>query len=293
MKKQTLLITALCLLLLLCSCSAGGGPDKDATLAENSYVRFDLEDTVEHSTCAVVGIYRGFTHHSEYKHYHYAFDVDAVLYGSVPQSQIKVYALTNGTVADMEGKYETGEKYVLILKETLDSAYGGETTYMSPSSEDMFPLSGPYTMYGDAVTIPAGESFGEYICRLKGGNSAAGAYIIEQDSAEYADIPNAIAGESDFIGYVTVEELSFVGAGHTDSFVCTVTELIKGEGLNTRDDGTILLALRKGAAEEGESYLIGFDRVGEDSVIYSQAISESVISSVNTAEIEAVLDAVS
>ena len=71
---------------------------------------------------------------------------------------------------------------------------------------------------------------------------------------------------------------------------CRAESLLKGGGtqaegedglprysdLNTYDDGTFLLSLRKGTVEVGKRYIIGFTPADEGSLIYSQETEHSV-----------------
>ena len=69
----------------------------------------------------------------------------------------------------------------------------------------------------------------------------------------------------------------FESEGHNgNTYRCTVESLAKGTGLNTYDDGTILLVIMKDTVEVGETYIIGFSPVEENSRVHMQTTVNGV-----------------
>ncbi len=271
MKRNVLILPAILLCLAVSGC-ADDTPENQV-LTESIYDPISLEEAVADSTCAVVGAYQDVTYFDSYVYY--CFAVEEVLYGAVDESALNVYALRD--YVDMSGVYEAGELYILILTKADRTIYDTEDYYIPPCSQAMMPVNGPYLMYGEEVSSPDGQPFADYLCALWEQVGTAAQPAEASESISYETDAEEIAAEADFIGYVTIQSLDHEGEMNVDVFVATVTELYKGGDLNTCSDGTILLSLKKGAAEVGETYFIAFDQVDEYSVIYTQTTLTSVI----------------
>jgi hypothetical protein len=241
-----------------------------------------LDDTVANSDFGIIGRYTGIEEYEEYVFYH--FDVVELIYGSLDLDEVSVYAIRTKT--DMSGRYEEGEEYILTLYEEEVVLFDTERRFISPCSEMMFPVDGPFTMYDEELDFNDAAELTDYIASAYD----SGAHeIAAEPVVEYASDAERIAGESQYIGYVTIDGLELDGSANTNTYTCTVTELIKGDSLNTREDGTILMSIMKNTVEIGETYFIGFNSADEDSVIYVQAGLDFVVedAEIETAVIEA------
>lgn len=273
MKKAIILCVIFCLLIL----SGCDTQNNDVVISTVDYNMISLDEAISKSTCAVVGTYVETDNYTDYVYYR--FDVDSVIYGAVPVETVDMYATR--TILNMEDRYEAGKQYVLILKEMEPTIYETELRYISPASENMFPVDGPYTMYGDEVEIPDDMDFISYVefiyDELHEGEVNDTNILSNEPAVIYNSTEDEIVGESQFIGYVTVNEMVFETESYTNTYVCTVSKLLKGQNLSVRPDGTIFMALTKGLVQEGEQYLIGFNQVDVNSLVYSQSTLESVI----------------
>lgn len=273
MKKSIILCVAFCLF-ILSGCATQGA---DVIICDVDYNTMTLDEAVDRSACAVVGIYTGIDEYQDYVYY--TFDVDSVIYGAVSDTSIKMYALR--TEVNMEDRYESGEQYVLILEEMEPTIFDDELKYIPPASENMFPVDGPYTMYGAEVSLPDDMDFISYVEYLYDDlhNDLMETEIntLSDDSKAYENTEAELIGEAEFIGYVTIGEMVYESEFYTNTYICTVDELLKGQDLSVKSDGTVFIALAKDAVQSGATYLIGFNPADINSVIYSQATLDSIV----------------
>ena len=229
-----------------------------------------LDKAVANSDCGIIGQYTNIEEYDEYVFYH--FDVVDLVFGSLDLNEVSVYAIRTST--DMNSRYKEGEKYILTLYEDEVVLFDTERRFISPSSEMMFPVDGPFTMYGQKLDFDNAAELTDYM---------ASAYdLVEREAVTapivtYGSDAERIAGESQYIGYVTIEGLELNGSAKTNAYICTATELVKGNSLNTRTDGTILMSILKDTVEVGNTYFIGFNPADVDSVIYVQAGFDFVV----------------
>lgn len=285
MKKIFVFLLALSLLCSAYGCS-NNQKQSEKIINSFSYEELSLEDTVQTSTCAIVGTFSSTTDFSD--HVYQTFTVDDVIFGNVDKSSVDVFELC--TQENMEDIYNLGDQYVLLLRKTTPTIFEPDGHYIASSVLIMFPVGGPYTMYGKEIQTPPGISFPEYIRSLWLQNPSP--VSIAQDDlppVTYNSMEQEIAEESQFLGFVTIDRLDYVGSTYTDVYVCSVSTLIKGSSLSATEDGTILLALAKGEVSVGNEYLIGFNHSNADSRIYTQSTLSSIISTANQDQVEAIL----
>ena len=281
MKKWSIFILAFLFALTGCAKEE----TENQILSSTSYNAISLDEAIEKSEFAIIGTYTDVTTFDEYVYFN--FDVNEVLYGELNEATVSVYALREWT--DMSGVYTEGQSYVLLLRQSDPSIYDQEQYYMPTSSATQMPVGGPYMMYGEAVFDGDEESFEEYL-RTTWEQNAVTAQVNEETEITYDTEAEQIAAEATLIGYVDILSLEHEGAVNIDVYVASVDSLLKGDDLNTRSDGTILLSLAKGSVEVGERYLIAFDPADKDSIIYTQTTRNSVISDENQTEIAAVTE---
>ncbi|WP_349948403.1 hypothetical protein ABFV83_08200 [Lacrimispora sp. BS-2] len=88
-----------------------------------------------------------------------------------------------------------------------------------------------------------------------------------------------IVSEADLVLEVSIEDLKVEGLVHNgNTYTCDVTDIIKGDSLQKGEDGKILVTFLKGSVEIGGKYVVAVNRVGKDSIIYTQSSKNSVIS---------------
>lgn len=284
MMKKISLVLALGMLACLVGCG-----NQEPVISSSEYTPVTIEQAVAESDCAIVGTYekclsnpnRGYVSHVDYR-----FTVDRVLYGEVKEKKLDLY--TNRDDMNMEDRYAEGAQYILILDWREANIRRGEI-YMSQALETMMPVDGPYILCNYEVTPPEGITMEHHLQDLR----ASGPVISEEKAASpvfYHSDAEEIATKAQFIGYVEIRAMEMEGFQGTDTFTCVVTELLQGNGLNTRADGTIALAITKGEVQAGKTYLIGFNPADEGSVVYSQATLESVVPVDNQFFVKAITD---
>ena len=269
MKKPICILITIFLMLALVGCSS---QHDNYSRISGSISPITLERAVEISSFAIVGIYGGIEYHNEYVYY--LFTIEDTIYGQAPSDNLKMYALR--TDEDMGNRYIEGEKYILLLEIREKTIWEREHIYLSPISDMMMPISGPYYTYGRRVTFPEGQSFIDYLRML--GEELADKKEPFEIVRTYDSIEEEIVDKSKFIAYVVIDRLDMEGVEYTNTYRCTVDELIKGHTINTLTEGSILMVITKGAVDIGGRYLIGFNPVDENSVIYWQSTIRSVIS---------------
>ncbi len=285
MKKIFMFLLYISLLFSIYGCS-DNQKQSEKIICSFSYEEMSLKDAVQTSTCAIVGSFSNTTDFSD--HVYQTFTVDDVVFGSVDESSVDVFELR--TQENMEDIYNLGEQYVLLLRKTAPTIFEPDGHYIASSVLIMFPIDGPYTMYGKELQVPLGLSFPDYIRSLWCKNpSAVSSTQDDFPSVTYDSVEQEIAEESQFLGYVTIDALDYDGAEYTNVYVCSVSTLLKGSSLSTMEDGTILLALAKGEVSVGNEYLIGFDHRNADSRIYTQSTLTSIISTADQDQIESIL----
>ena len=91
-----------------------------------------------------------------------------------------------------------------------------------------------------------------------------------------SDYPTIIA-ESDYVLEVRITGLYVEGVtGNSNTYFCKILDNLRGEELNAiEESGEILISFLKGSVEIGESYIVMINKVGIDSVIYTQSSRNS------------------
>ena len=129
-------------------------------------------------------------------------------------------------------------------------------------------------MYSKSIDLPTGVAIKEYILEIY--NSVSHHSVKVDDTIYESDFDEMMA-ESEYIGKVTVIELISEGKVHNgNTYRCSVEKLVKGKALNRYDDGSILMVILKNSVNVGDTYIIGFDQVDDNSLIYTQAVKTSV-----------------
>ncbi len=278
--KLSILIVCFCL--LLSGCTKDNEP---VILVDASYIPLTFEEAVSRSSCIIIGTYEEDNAFPEY--YDFIFSVDQVLLGACANETVTVRKYR--TRVDMSDEFSVGEAYILLLDEPLETIYQTDDYYFETTPHKM-PVNGPYTLQDTAVSSPDGISLADYIRSLDLQLSSSTSSTIDTGIV-YATETAEIANKSSYIGYVTILALENIGIVNIDVYSASVTELIKGTSLNTREDGTILLSLTKGSVNVGDQYLVAFNPADEGSIIYTQTTLNSVIPASQQSTIEEITNA--
>ena len=297
--RKISILTFIFLLICMLICSCGSNESTNTTDNDNeilpmaSYIEMTPEEISEQSDCAIIGTYTKMDSYSAYTYY--AFDVDKILYGYVPEKTIQEYVLKTSDVK--EPYYEEGQQYLLLLKKDECSIYDEYDYYISASALIYFPVDGTPTLYGKEFTTPNGESIEDYFYSLKEKTVMVNVETQKKERTanqrkNYDSLEKEIKGESEFIAYLTIESMESEGIAHTNTYCATVKDMVVGnqEALYYDDDTNkmISIILAKDTVEPGKTYLVGFrDQLnGKESVpIYGQSTLHSVISEKDTGTI--------
>lgn len=276
MKKMVWLV----ILIVLISV-AGCSEKKNETVSGLEFLleACTIEELVQNSNAAIIGEY---IETIEYESYiEHKFAVKEILYGQVSDAEIYL-AVNRGTAYVSEygysyamgtDSYIQGKEYLLVMEKTESIMYEHDRYTMYPSLM-LCESDQEYTLYSQSIEIPDNMSVKEYILSL---TNSAGLQSTTENTVVYQDSIDEMIGMSEYVGTVRIVELYFESEGHNgNTYRCTVESLAKGTGLNTYDDGTILLVIMKDTVEVGETYIIGFSPVEENSRVHMQTTVNGV-----------------
>ena len=242
---------------------------------EFSMEYLSFEELVKRSNIAVVAEYVETIRHDNYVEQ--KFLVKECLYGNVDEKEIYLYS-NIGTVHVEEIDYEYSEDasiyekhtdYVLILEKSQSIFYEHDR-YMLDADVLLDDSNKEYRMYSNPVELPEGVTIREYVCSLH--EAIQHQEVTANKSAVYDDDYEEMMGKSVYVGRVSILEMVNEGKVHNGNvYRCKVEELIKGDKLETYEDGTILITIVKDRVSVGNKYVIGFNPADEHSVIYVQS----------------------
>lgn len=241
---------------------------------------FTFEEIVENSNVTLYGQYI-----ESYEHEYYVehkFKVNEVLYGTVSEAEIYLYAdkgtahiVEEGYFYEMDADiYEKNKEYILILEKRESILYDHDR-YLNIGDLLLCETDKEYRLYSEVVEIPSGLTLEEYVLSTK--NLA--------DIQEETGLTDFISGNEDewiesskYIGKVKILELYVEGKVHNgNTYKCKVESLLKGTDLNMFSDETILLTILKDTVDIGGTYMIGFSPASENSLIYAQTSVDGVL----------------
>lgn len=277
-KKKSSCILGILIVFLMVACSNNVEKNNDREV-EFSKQLLTFEDSVLRSDTAIVGKYIETIIYEDYVEH--KFEVKDLIYGENINEEIYLYSNIgighveeNGYSYQLdENKYEKDKEYILIM-ESVDSIFYDHTRYILNAELLLNETDKEYYMYSKYIDPPTGEAIKDYILEIY--NSASHHSVKVDDTVYESDFDEMIA-ESDYIGKVTVLELVSEGRVHNgNTYRCNVEKLAKGRDLNRYDDGSILMVILKNSVNVGDTYIIGFDQVDDNSLIYTQAVKTSV-----------------
>jgi len=240
---------------------------------------FTFEEVVQESDVAVVAEYIETIEQEAYLEHR--FSVKDCLYGGVTNSEIYLYApYGNAAVSGHSWRfdadvYEENMEYLLVTYLKKSPLYVHDR-YSISTDVLLCETTGKYTLYGEPIAVPDGMTMREYVCSLHAEQIQE--INADAEETEYENEVAEMVGSSRYVGIIHIEAMKNEGVFHNgDVFFCTVESLIKGEELNTYDDGIFMLTLIKGSVEVGKSYIIGFSPATDEySLIYRQQTDASV-----------------
>ena len=275
MGKHFIVLVVLLFIFSLSACSSKARDNTNYIQNEFSMEFLSFEELVKRSSVAVVAEYVETIRHDNYVEH--KFLVKECLYGNVDEKEIYLY-YNIGTVHVEEIDYEYSEDasiyekhtdYVLIL-EKLQSIFYEHDRYMLDADVLLDDSNKEYRMYSNPVELPEGVTIREYVCSLH--EAIQHQEDTANKSAVYDDEYEEMMGESIYVGRVSILEMVNEGKVHNGNvYRCKVEELIKGDKLETYEDGTILITIVKDRVSVGNKYVIGFNPADEHSVIYVQS----------------------
>ena len=280
MKSKALcFIVALIVIIPLVGC-AGSGKNTGESLTYSQENKVSFEDIVKNSNVAIVGEYIETIDYEQYSEAR--FKVKECLYGDVDEEEI--YLFINHAVSyvseidytyEHNGRqYKEGSKYILVMEKNESIMYDHDRfalqTDLFLSEED-----GQYTLYSKPIAVPDNMDIKEYISSLY--YSVPREEKNRKNSEEYNDLIEQLVAESKIIAVVNINRIETEGRLHNgNTYRCTIEEFIKEAKINTYDDGTILIVIEKDLVEAGNRYILGFDPVEENSLIYMQSVKNGV-----------------
>lgn len=257
-------------------------PDESHDLmidAEYLIASMTFEDAVMLSDVAVLAEYVETLTHDYYVEH--VFRVKDCHYGKVDEEIIYVASgIGISIVPDFgysyrmeECLYESGKDYILILNKHQSIMYDHDR-YINVTNLMLNESDKKYTLYDEDILFSEFDSFADYLLSLRSGAST----VDDQDVRMYTDAEQKIALESEYIAELRIENLYLEGVVHNgNTYVCSIVELHKGYVEDTREDGTILVVIKKNTVEIGERYVVGFSQVDEHSAVYSQSADDGVV----------------
>lgn len=264
------------ILSLLTSCSK----NKDVMITtEFSEQLLTLEESILRSNSAIIGEYIDTIQHDNY--IEHIFKVKEWLYGQTEEDEIYLYSnIGTGHISDInysyqsdEQVYEKGKEYVLIM-ECFTSLMYDHNRYMLNADLLLNETDKEYSMYSRPIDIPDGVLLKDYIYDVY--NTIPHQKDIHMDVI-YDNEYDEMIEKSDYIGKVTILGLELEGRVHNgNTYKCRVESLVKGDSINKYDDGSVLIVLLKDRVSVGESYIIGFNKIDEESLIYTQSTKTGV-----------------
>lgn len=269
------------MILTLVSCSSSVQHEKAISDSPNEMIEeYEHQDVsfveaVESSNACFVGEYVELIRHDAYCEY--KFRVKEVIFGVISEPFVFIYAPLfdeeeEESETDIKKSYVVGMNYILVTQKNSSIMYDHDR-YVPVADLFLNTDTNTYLVNGTPVVIPEDMTMQQYLLSLKP-NAATLSVVTE--AVEYDNEIHEMAEVSTFIGYVTVDSLFTEGrVGNNNTYRCHVTELLKGTDLLT-DGGSIIMSVLKGTVEVGETYLIGFNPVDVNSIIYRQSTVSSV-----------------
>lgn len=282
MRKLHFLFTMVVLCLALSGCSNTRHEVEETNPGIILFHRqeYSFEELIEHSDVALVGEYVEMIEQENF--YEYKFIVKELLYGEVSELEIYIFENKGGEYTPETGssrvlgvnEYILGKEYILIM-EKYESILYDHDRYMIAGELYLCEEEQEYRLFSESISIPEGKTIREYILALA---DPAKTQPLNQNIV-YADLTERMVNEAQYIGTIKIVGLEMEGKVHNgNTYRCIAESMLKGNNINTYEDGTFLLTLLKDTVEVGKSYLIGFTPAsGSTSLIYVQATVDSVM----------------
>lgn len=301
-KSYKLLFGLIIFSLILCSCSSAvsiTNPETDATFIGSTQnittssdpkseplfadhfeeIKISFEDLVLMSDAFILGEFIETIYNNTFVEY--KFKVKECYYGNIDTPYIYIYSNVGEVEVDKTDYhyeigneiYEKGSEYYLVLEKRSSIMYDHDRFLVS-TDIIMNADKEQYHMYSEELRFPNTMSVKEYIMSIFNSHPHEKE---EKTKPQYSNSKDEMYGESEYVGIVKINSLyNEKKTDNSNIYVCSVISLSKGEKYNAYEDGTILLSLMKGLVEVGSSYLIGFNPVDKDSLVYIQSTKEGV-----------------
>lgn len=286
--RKGLSLSLLGILLLLPACaqstvqSPASSSQEVYTERDTEYLTFD--EAILRSDAAMIGRYVEKVDHETY--IEYQFQVEEVLYGTVEDDTIYVYADTGESyVSELNYSYETGgepytpgSRYVLVLEKHTSIMYDHDR-YLTIGDLLLNQDTGQYTLYSQELDFSPAD-LTDYICSVHSQIETVSTGDSSVTSDSYDNAVEEMVRCADYVGEVTIDALEAEGSVHNgNTYRCSVENLYSGESLVTDEDGSVLIVLQKDSVQIGESYIVGFSSVDDGSIIYMQETLTSIYDS--------------
>lgn len=272
--------------------------------AEAEYMSF--EEALSSATDVLTGKFVSYTTVSDEVVYtELEFEVEEVLKGETDSEVIYVFEVpTLVSFSDMEESYLTatydytvGESYLLVLSRRVSVYYEHDRYYQE--GEIYIPLSEPTDsmMYTQPLTLhnTSGLSLADeedLLSSIEGilvsvaaeDNTESSAYF----GSAYIDSEDIseLAAASDYVFSVQTVELLVEGVyAQTETWICKIETLYKGDISESVLSGRIYVVFFSGQVSAGEEYIVMASRSGPDSLIFTLTSENSVISCEDTSAI--------
>ncbi|RXZ79209.1 hypothetical protein EBB07_23815 [Paenibacillaceae bacterium] len=289
LKKVSIVIVIFVMIINVgCTKNNDIGTSSNTIESEEEFISF--EEAIEISEVAVNAEFIAYLDKGDFVEYE--FKIKEVLYGDVPETNIYIFSMkgtshveeTDFTYNIGNDKYIIGDEYLLIMEKN-DSLFYEHVRYMLVTNI-FIPLKNIQgsTMYEQSIavkdedTLNSNDKINNYVKGIK--NSSKNIFTPDKEGASYteSDDMKTIVSEADLVLEVTIEDLKVEGLVHNgNTYTCDVSDIIKGDSLEKGEDGKILVTFLKGSVEVSGKYVVMINKVGEDSIIYTQSSKNSVI----------------
>lgn len=288
LKKVSLAIVLLVMINNV-GCSKNHYSDDSSITVESEEEFISFEKAIEISDCAVNAEYVSYLDKGNFVEYE--FKINDILYGDVPETTIYVFSMKGTShIEEIDftydignDEYTEGDEYLLILEKN-DSLFYEHVRYMLVT--DIFiPLKNleESSMYDQMIEFNHKDTFSsvievnDYVKSIKNSNKSI-SLAEERFLYTKSDNMKIIVLEADMVLEVTIDELFVEGlVGNGDTYTCSVLDIIKGNSLQKGEDGKILVTFLKGGVEVGGEYVVMLNKVGDESIIYTQSSKNSVV----------------
>ena len=226
-----------------------------------------FEEVILLSNVCIVGECQEIIWHENYGEV--KFRVKECLYGNVADKEIYLFSnkplgenmYSDGYPVAAE-HYEEGNNYILILEKWQSIMYDHDR-YME--------IGEGYNLNTEILEASEEKQVKDYICSVYDSVS----HPEEEVPTVYDSELEEMIGESTFVGVVKILDMeNEVKTDNGNVYKVSVESLLKeDEYLN---QSSILLKVLKNMVEIGESYIIGFSPVGENSLIHTQTTKTGV-----------------